>query len=120
ETFLSGPAIARDHLATADESLSLPEITARAELGDAACDATLQRFEDRLARSLASVVNVLDPDVIVMGGGVSNLARLYPRVPRLLSRYVFSDVVDVPILPALHGDSGGVRGAAWLWPNDAA
>jgi fructokinase len=92
------------------------DIARRAEAGDAAAVATMNRYEDRMARSLASVINVLDPDVIVLGGGLSNIARLYREVPPRLGAYVFSDTVSTPIVPARHGDSSGVRGAAWLWP----
>lgn len=116
ETFLSGPAVERDHLERSGVSLSLPDIATAAEQGDGAAEETLARLEDRMARALATIVNVLDPDVVVLGGGVSNLRRLYDNVPHRLARYVFSDVVDVPVLPARHGDSSGVRGAAWLWP----
>ncbi len=115
ETWLSGPGLARDHLAATGVELSAEQIAARAEAGDAACAATLERHEDRLARGLAQVINVLDPDVIVLGGGLSNIGRLYANVPRLWSRHVFSDHVATRLLPPLHGDSGGVRGAAWLW-----
>jgi fructokinase len=97
ETYLSGPALAAD--------------------GGAADEAALQRYEHRLARALAQVINLLDPDVIVLGGGVSNLARLYDRVPRLWGEFVFSDTVATRLLRNQHGDSSGVRGAAWLWPK---
>ncbi len=115
ETWLSGPGLARDHLAATGVELSAEEIAARAEAGDAACAATLERHEDRLARGLAQVINVLDPDVIVLGGGLSKIGRLYANVPRLWTRHVFSDHVATRLLPPAHGDSGGVRGAAWLW-----
>ncbi len=115
ETWLSGPGLARDHLAATGVELSAEEIAARAEAGDAACAATLERHEDRLARGLAQVINVLDPDVIVLGGGLSKISRLYTNVPRLWTRHVFSDHVATRLLPPAHGDSGGVRGAAWLW-----
>jgi fructokinase len=115
ETYLSGPAVARDHLATSDKTLTPEVIVTRAESGDNECARTLARYEDRLARSLAHVINILDPDVIVLGGGMSNIGRLYENVPRLWSRYVFSDEVTTLLLPARHGDSSGVRGAAWLW-----
>ena len=114
ETFLSGPGMARDHLNVAGEALDPETIIARGEAGDGACLATLQRYEDRLARSLACVINVLDPDVIVLGGGMSNVGRLYKTVPRLWGGYVFSDRVDTPLVQARHGDSSGVRGAAFL------
>lgn len=115
ETWLSGPGMQRDHLRYADEELSSEEIVARAVAGDAGCERTLRCYEDRMARGLAQVINVLDPDVIVLGGGMSNISRLYENVPHLLSRYVFSDHVTTELRPPKHGDSSGVRGAAWLW-----
>ncbi len=118
ETFLSGPGMARDHREVTGESLDATGIAARAADGDAACEATLARYEERLARALAVVVNLLDPDVVVLGGGLSNLSRLYERVPVRWGAWVFSDRVDTPLRPPQHGDSSGVRGAAWLW--DAA
>ncbi|MAN80385.1 MAG: fructokinase [Rhodospirillaceae bacterium] len=118
ETFLSGPALAHDHLTATGENLSPPDIAARAEAGDAAADATLARYEDRLARALATVINLLDPDAIVLGGGLSNLSRLYANVPRLWGKWVFSDEVATRLVPARHGDASGVRGAAWLWPAE--
>jgi predicted NBD/HSP70 family sugar kinase len=104
----------RGHRAATGVALAAGAIAQRASSGDTDCDATLARYEERLARALAQVINVLDPDVIVLGGGLSNVARLYERVPRLWSRWVFSDRVDTRLLPPLHGDSSGVRGAAWL------
>ena len=118
ETFLSGPALAADFHLRSGRAATAQEIVAWAEAGDPAADATLARYEDRLARGLASVINLLDPDVIVLGGGLSNVGRLYEAVPRLWSRYVFSDRVETRLLPPVHGDSSGVRGAAWLWPAD--
>ncbi|HEY9079722.1 ROK family protein [Magnetovibrio sp.] len=115
ETFLSGPGMENDHHAATCARLVSPEIVARAAQGDAACEATLQRYEQRLARALASVINVLDPDVIVLGGGLSNIARLYERIPKLWGDWVFSDKVDTQLVQNRHGDSSGVRGAAWLW-----
>jgi fructokinase len=114
ETFLSGPGMADDHARVAGTRLEAHEIAFEAAAGDAACEATLARYERRMARALASIINVLDPDVIVLGGGMSKLQRLYERVPRLLPEYVFSDRVATKILPPVHGDSSGVRGAAWL------
>ena len=108
ETYLSGPGLARDHLELTRKSLNPEEIVALQ--GE-----SLRRYEERLARALASVVNVLDPDVIVLGGGMSNVARLYTEVPRLWSRHVFSDHVATRLVRNAHGDSSGVRGAAWLW-----
>lgn len=115
ETFLSGPGMAHDHAQHSREHLDAKEIAARALAGDATCEATLQRYEDRLARALAHVINILDPDVIVLGGGMSNIFRLYENVPKLWQRYVFSDRVDTRLVRNAHGDSSGVRGAAWLW-----
>ena len=115
ETYLSGPALAADHARAAGSTATPEEIVGRAKAGDAACEATLARYEDRLARALASIVNVLDPDAIVLGGGLSRIERLYASVPRLWGTHVFSDEVRTRLLPPLHGDSSGVRGAAWLW-----
>jgi fructokinase len=112
ETFLSGPGLRRDHRELTSEELEGAEIVRRAELGDPRAEATLSRYEDRLARALATVVNLLDPDVIVLGGGVSNVDRLYARVPGMLDRWVFSDRVETRLVRAKHGDSSGVRGAA--------
>ena len=120
ETYLSGPGLSRDHERTTGQSLDAAEIAARAATGDAAAEATLRRYEDRMARALASVVNILDPDVVVLGGGLSNLARLYEAVPRRWTRYVFSDRVDTRLVSPRHGDSSGVRGAAWLWPPEGS
>ena len=120
ETFLSGPGLARDHLAHTSESLPAPEIGRRAAAGDAAASATLARYEERLARALAHVVNIVDPDVIVLGGGLSNMDRLYGNVPRLWTNWIFSDRVDTRLAKHLHGDASGVRGAAWLWPATAS
>jgi fructokinase len=114
ETFVSGPAIERDHLRATGEPVKSHDIVARAALGDAACAATLERYEERLARALAHVINLLDPDVIVLGGGMSNIDRLYASVPRLWGPWVFSDRVDTRLVKHVHGDSSGVRGAAWL------
>ena len=116
ETYLSGPGLSRDHERATGQSLDAAGIAVRAASGDMAAEATLRRYEDRMARALASVVNVLDPDVVVLGGGLSNLSRLYVTVPRLWTRYVFSDRVDTRLVSPRHGDSSGVRGAAWLWP----
>ncbi len=115
EQFLNGPGLAADHARVTGQKLAGPEIAARAEAGDAACEATLVRYEDRLARALATVINVIDPDAIVLGGGVGGLARLYRNVPPMLARWTFADSNVTPLLPPKHGDSSGVRGAAWLW-----
>jgi fructokinase len=115
ETFLSGPGVSRDHLEATGERLDAATIAARAADGDGRCEAAMARYEERLARALATVVNLLDPDVIVLGGGLSNLARLYERVPAGWGAWVFSDRVDTALRPPRHGDSSGVRGAAGLW-----
>jgi fructokinase len=115
ETYLSGPGMKRDHAQHGSPQADPPAIVAGAHNGDAACEATLARYEDRLARALAQVINLLDPDVIVLGGGMSNIGRLYDSVPRLWRPYVFSDHVATSLARNVHGDSSGVRGAAWLW-----
>jgi len=118
ETFLSGPGLARDFAALQRREVRLEarEIVAAADQGDPAALAALDRYERRLGRALASVINVLDPDVIVLGGGLSNIDRLYENVPELWSRWIFSDHVATKLRKNRHGDSSGVRGAAWLWP----
>ena len=116
ETFLSGPALARDYIARGGDDMSAADIAARAERGDERALASLDRYERRFARAIASVINIVDPGVIVLGGGLSNIARLYERVPELWGAHVFSDRVDTRLLRAKHGDASGVRGAAWLWP----
>jgi fructokinase len=118
ETFLSGPALTRDYAASSGAPIAAAEIAARAAAGEPLAGAVLERYAERLSRALGSVINLLDPDVIVLGGGLSNLDRLYERVPQLWSAYVFSDRVDTRLVRALHGDSSGVRGAAWLWGKD--
>jgi len=116
ETWVAGPSLARDCDGKGAHDAS--GISARAAAGETKAREALARHADRLARGLAQVVNLLDPDVIVLGGGLSNMAHLYPEIPPLLKRYVFSDVVETPIVRATHGDSSGVRGAAWLWPPE--
>ena len=120
ETFLSGPGMSADHQKVSGVSLLPPAIVEAAARGDAAAEATLRRYEQRMARALAGVINVLDPDVIVLGGGMSNMARLYTNVPRLWREDVFcagADDLRTRLVPAKHGDASGVRGAAWLWPG---
>ena len=119
ETFLSGPALARDYIALGGEDLAASDVAARAERGDARAIACLERYERRFARAIAAIINVVDPDVIVLGGGLSNITRLYDRVPVLWAAHVFSDRVDTRLVKAKHGDASGVRGAAWLWPSFA-
>jgi fructokinase len=120
ETYLSGPGMSSDHARASGERASAVEIATRAAQGDAACEATLARHEARMARAIATVINVIDPEVIVLGGGLSHLARLYERVPRLWGAHVFSDDVRTRLVAPLHGDSSGVRGAAWLWTEAEA
>jgi fructokinase len=109
ETYLSGPGLSRDYRFFTGKILSAGEVAKDEE--------AMARYEERLARALASVINILDPEVIVLGGGMSNVERLYANVPRLWVRYVFSDRVDTRLVAPAHGDSSGVRGAAWLWPE---
>ena len=118
ETYLSGPGLAADHLRHGGEPVDAASIACRADAGERASQASLERYEARLARALAGVINLLDPDVIVLGGGLSQVARLYENVPRLWPAHVFSDTVSTRLLPARHGDASGVRGAAWLWPAE--
>jgi fructokinase len=108
ETYLSGPGLARDHEAATGERLEAARIALQRP-------ERMEIYVERLARALASVINVLDPDVIVLGGGLSNATQLYDRVPKIWDRYVFSDRVDTRLARNVHGDSSGVRGAAWLW-----
>jgi fructokinase len=115
ETFLSGPGIRGEFGRIARRSLDVGEIVRLAADGDATAEACLVRYDDRMARALASVINLADPDVIVLGGGLSNVERLYTSVPARWSSYVFSDSVATRLIRAQHGDSSGVRGAAWLW-----
>jgi fructokinase len=120
ETFLSGPGLARDFRQTSGEDVEAPDIVSRAEGGDEAAAAALERYEERMARALAVVLNIVDPDVVVLGGGMSQIERLYESVPRLWQAWAFSDRVDTVLKPPVHGDSSGVRGAAWLWgPGEA-
>jgi len=116
ELYLSGPGLVADHRRVTSADFQAIEIAGHAANGDTQCEATLQRYEGRLARALAQVINILDPDVIVLGGGLSNMDRLYQTVPRLWGEHVFSDQVATKLLKHHHGDSSGVRGAAWLWP----
>jgi fructokinase len=117
ETFLSGPGLAADHEHATGARLDAAAIVEAARL-DPDAELTLRRYEDRLARALATVLNLLDPDAVVLGGGLSQIARLYETVPRLLERHVFSDRVATRLLPPRHGDASGVRGAAWLWREE--
>ena len=117
ETWLSGPGMSRDYLDLSGQTLDARQVVVLASEGDESAELCLQRYEDRMARSLAHVINILDPDVIVLGGGMGNIQRLYTNVPELWGQYVFSDRVDTKLVAPKFGDSSGVRGAAWLW-ND--
>ncbi len=115
ETYLSGPALTADHPTASAHAPDAAAIVAAAGQGDAAARATLDRYSERLARALASVINLFDPEAIVLGGGLSGITALYEEVPRRWGRHIFSDSIRTRLLPPCHGDSSGVRGAAWLW-----
>ncbi|MDX8404521.1 MAG: ROK family protein [Mariprofundus sp.] len=115
ETWLSGPAMSLDHQRAGGDNISAADIVQLASQADIPCQQTLARYCDRLARALATVINILDPDCIVLGGGLSNITRLYEQLPQLWQPYIFSDRVATRLLPPQHGDSSGVRGAARLW-----
>ena len=117
ETWLSGPGLTWHYLAAGGQAHSAQDVVAQMLAGDTLANQALADYEDRLARATASIINVLDPDIIVLGGGMSNVARLYDNVPKLWPNYVFSDHVATQLTPPQHGDSSGVRGAAWLWPD---
>jgi fructokinase len=120
ELWLSGSGLERDYAEVTGKSLRGPEIVAASEAGDAEAEATMQRWEDRVARGFTTIINMLDPDAIVIGGGLSNLDRLYKNVPPQVQALIFGGgQLDTPILKAVHGDASGVRGAAWLWPASA-
>ncbi len=119
ETWVSGPGVAEDYRQATGATLSAQEIAALSSEGDRDARATLTRLTDRVARSLATVINIVDPGIVVLGGGVSNISALYDLLPACLPSYVFSDRVDVKVVPNLHGDASGVRGAAWLWPEQS-
>ncbi len=118
ETYLCGGAFSAEYRQRTGKELSATDIAAAAAAGDAAAQATLDIYVDRLARALAVVINIVDPEAIVFGGGLSKIPQLYEMLPPLLARYAFSDVMTTRVLQAEHGDSSGVRGAAWLWPKD--
>lgn len=118
ETFISGPGLARDYCAFSGRNLPAEQIVDLAASGDPMAEGAMQRFLDRFGRALASVINVLDPDSIVLGGGLSNVDRLYSDGRRCVAQYVFNDELTTPILRNAYGDSSGVRGAAQLWPTD--
>ncbi len=116
ESFVSGPAFERHFHRATGHALSGPQIVEAAATGDETAVAAIEMLEDRLARALTSIVNILDPDVIVLGGGLSNIASLYENLPGRIAAYAFSDSIETPVVANVHGDAGGVRGAAWLWP----
>ncbi|MCG9745918.1 fructokinase [Shewanella sp. Isolate8] len=115
ETFISGTGFVRDYKAAGGDAPSGIEIARRMEEGEALATAAFERFIDRLARSLAHMINMLDPDIIVLGGGVSNIDAIYPRLPEVLSKYVLGGECRTPVVKNMYGGSSGVRGAAWLW-----
>ena len=118
ETWSSGPALARTHMESTGQYLTASEIAERAAAGNAEAGESMAQYEERLARALAHTINIFDPDIIVLGGGLSNITRFYENLPRLWEQWVFSDQVATRIVPPLHGDSSGVRGAAWLWREE--
>jgi fructokinase len=118
EMWVSGTGISLDYKNLTGRMCTAREIVAEFEMGNPDATDVIERFEDRLARGLAQVINVLDPDVIVIGGGVSRVKRIYEELPKKLPSYVFGGEVSTPVLPAMYGDSSGVRGAAWLWPSE--
>lgn len=120
ELWVAGPALENDHQRMTGERLNATDIASRAHAGDAAAKATLQRHASRLARGLAMIVNIIDPDVIVLGGGLSRLTHLYDEIPALMQRWILSDRPSVTLRPPVWGDAGGVRGAAWLWGENSA
>lgn len=117
ESFTSGPAFEAAFQSATGRHLTAREIDEAALVGDPSAQAALTRLEDQLGRALTVLINIVDPDVIVLGGGLSNISRLYDNVPARITAHAFSDTITTPIVPAVHGDSGGVRGAAWLWPD---
>ncbi len=118
ETFLSGPGMALDYVSAAKEQLTAEEIVKWAEKGNVTAKTILNRYVDRMARSLAMVINILDPNVIVLGGGLSNINHLYNGVPNCWGKYISPDDVNTLLKKAQFGDSSGVRGAAWLWNSN--
>ena len=118
ETWLSGPGLEREYAFATGEQLKVPDIVQLELAGDPVAAQCLDRYIDRMARALASVINIIDPQVIVLGGGMGNIQRLYRDVPGVWGQYIFSDRVDTRLVQPMHGDSSGVRGAAWLWPVD--
>ncbi|MCB2106699.1 MAG: ROK family protein, partial [Rhodobacteraceae bacterium] len=116
ETYLSGPGLERAYTSMTSQHLGGAEIASRADAGDSAAAAIMATYIDRFARSLATVINIIDPDIVVVGGGLSRIERIYRDVPNALAKCVFSDTVATTVVKARHGDASGVRGAAWLWP----
>ena len=115
ETWISGTGFQNDHARVFQQSLTAPQIIEAARNGDVEAQQSFDRYCERLAKSLAQVINIIDPDIIVLGGGMSNIDELYTEIPQRWQRYIFADTCDTPVVPALHGDASGVRGAAWLW-----
>jgi predicted NBD/HSP70 family sugar kinase len=117
---LSGPALARDYISLGGDDVSAVEVASRADRSEERATECLARYERRFARAISAIINVVDPDVIVLGGGLSNIARLYEHIPRLWAPHVFSDRIDTQLVRAKHGDASGVRGAARLWTAEGA
>ena len=117
ETFLSGPAVAKNYYKKTGTVLNVENILALSEAGDLNAQGIFNEFEIHLAKGLAQIINILDPDIIVIGGGLSNISRLYGNTTNIWDKYIFSDCINTKLVPARHGDTSGVRGAAWLW-ND--
>jgi|TARA_B100001142_G_scaffold189458_1_gene188602 fructokinase len=117
ETFLSGPAVAKNYYKKTGKVLNVENILALSEAGDLNAQGIFNEFEIHLAKGLAQIINILDPDIIVIGGGLSNISRLYGNTTNIWDKYIFSDCINTKLVPARHGDTSGVRGAAWLW-ND--
>lgn len=120
ETWISGTGFKNDYHRVTGEAISTHDIIAASKAGEPKAVAALHRYADRVARGLAGVINILDPDIVVLGGGMSNVDALYDLLPKIWGRYIFSDHVNTALAPARHGDSSGVRGAAWLWSRDEA
>jgi fructokinase len=117
EYFLSGSGLALSYHSATNKKVTAQEVAAMAAAGESQALECIEIYINRLARSLAAIINVLDPDVVVLGGGLSNITQLYSELPLMIAKYTFSDRIDTPIVRAVHGDSSGVRGAAWLWPE---
>jgi len=115
ETYLSGPGLLKRFSSAGGQAVSVPDLLQQMQNGDRLAQTSIENYESQLARALASVINILDPDIIVLAGGLSNIQRLYTNIPKQWAKYIFSDYINTKLVAAEHGDSSGVRGAAWLW-----